>query len=587
MTARLPFTLTPHEGQDFVAWLHAYAARLDVTPAVLAGVLGLPDHASEHRTHRRGGQLAEHHVGTIAAATGLSAVAIEAMLSSVPPRTGTGQAPGTSTRSGDLSAVQRLRDATTLSPRARLGHATTLHRRRRGTTGADPAVERAGRLPDHLWPAWAIRLADDDTFDPATFRSSMLAALLLPHSERTLGEIAGLAGDRVQRATVAFHLRKLLRVTRSAVALQILTELAFAVDAHDLPIDYARRRRLVTGAELIGRHTWARFAQKADARIGGPRRVRFARCYLYELLTGGNLHLAPAPYRMESGFERIDYHDFVAGLPQGLVDALHHHAERLLADAGIADEPLQWQPPINWVTITDWPGADPDRTDPQPIHQALRGWRAPQAQVAASLGISTEHLRYVVRQHPRPQPAYPTRRVLIAPTSDGRPAPTYGGPNVISLDPAWLHHEYVTWRRSLPDIAAELGCRVANLKKFAHEHDIPVRRRSGPEGFAHLDAPGVHPSQVPDPLRSVLVGRDARQRLSRFLVLAEHASLTQAARAIGAHQSTLTQQLQQLERACGGLLLHRHPRPRSVGLLTPLGEQLHRQALDHLQTTST
>ena len=81
MTARLPFTLTPHEGQDFVAWLHAYAARLDVTPAVLAGVLGLPDHASEHRTHRRGGQLAEHHVGTIAAATGLSAVAIEAMLS--------------------------------------------------------------------------------------------------------------------------------------------------------------------------------------------------------------------------------------------------------------------------------------------------------------------------------------------------------------------------------------------------------------------------------------------------------------------------------------------------------------------------
>ena len=315
----------------------------------------------------------------------------------------------------------------------------------------------------------------------------------------------------------------------------------------------------MTGAELIGRHTWARFAQKADARIGGPRRVRFARCYLYELLTGGNLHLAPAPYRMESGFERIDYHDFVASLPQGLVDVLHHHAERLLADAGITGEPLQWQPPINWVTITDWPGADPDRTDPQPIHQALRGWRAPQAQVAASLGISTEHLRYVVRQHPRPRPAYPTRRVLIAPTSDGRPAPTYGGPNAISLDPAWLHHEYVTWRRSLPDIAAELGCRVANLKKFAHENGIPVRRRSGPEGFAHLDAPGVHPSQVPDPLRSVLVGRDARQRLSRFLVLAEHPSLTQAARAIGAHQSTLTQQLQQLERACGGLLLHRHP----------------------------
>lgn len=586
MTARLPFTLTPHEGQDFVAWLHAYAARLDVTPAVLAGAIGLADHAGEPRTHRRGGHLAERHVGTIAAATGLSAAAIEAMLSFVPPETGTDQVPGTSARKGDPTAVQRLREATTLPPGARLEHATSLRPRRRGTTGADPAVERAGRLPDQLWPAWAIRLVDDDTFDPATFRSSMLAALLLPHSERTLGEIAGLVGDRVQRATVAFHLRKLLRVTGSAVALQILTELAFAVDTYDLPIDYARRRRLVTGAELIDRHTWARFAKKADARIGGPRRVRFARCYLYELLTGNNLHLAPSPYRMESGFERIDYHDFVASLPHRLVDVLHHHAERLLADAGITGEPLQWQPPTNWVTVTDWPGAEPDLTDPEPIHQALRSWRAPQAQVAASLGISTEHLRYVVRQHPRPRPAYPTRRVLVAPVSahGSRRLP---GPNAISLDPVWLHREYVTWRRSLPDIAAELGCRVANLKKFAHEHDIPVRRRSGPEGFAHLDAPGVHPSQVPAPLRSALVGRDARLRLSRFVVLAEHPSLTQAARALGAHQCTLTNQLQQLERACGGLLLHRLPRPRPVGPLTPLGEQLHRQALDHLQATST
>ena len=586
MTARLPFTLTPHEGQDFVAWLHAYAARLDVTPAVLAGALGLADHASEPRTHRRGGHLAEHHVGTIAAATGLSAVAIEEMLSSVPARTGTDRAPDTSTRSGNPSAVQRLRDASALSPRARLEHATTLHPRRRGTTGADPAVERAGRLPDQLWPAWTIRLVDDDTFDPATSRSSMLAALLLPHSERTLGEIAGLVGDRVQRATVAFHLRKLLWVTGSAVALQILTELAFAVDAHDLPIDYARRRRLVAGAELIERHIWARFAQQADTSSGGPRRVRFARCYLYELLTGCNLHLAPAPYRMESSLERVDYHDFATGMPHGLADALHRHAERLLADAGITDEPLQWQPPANWVTITDWPGADPDLTDPQPIHQSLRGRRAPQAQVAASLGISTEHLRYVVRQHPRPRPAYPTRRVLVTPASvRGSRRPP--GPKTISLDPVWLQGEYVTWRRSLPDIASELGCKVANLKKFAHEHGIPVRRRSGPEGFAHLDAPGVHPSQIPEPLRSALVGRDARQRLSRFVVLAEHPSVTQAARALGAHQCTLTNQLQQLERACGGLLLYRHPHPRPVGPLTPLGDQLHRQALDHLQPTPT
>lgn len=575
MTLRLPFTLTPHEGQDLAAWLAAYATRLDVTGAELADALGLPDHLHRPRTRRRGALLDDSHVETVAAATGLTTTAIEAMLSATPPSTPVPE--------GDLSVVERLRRATTLSPRARLAHATTLHRRQRAAE-ADPAVERAGRLPDQLWPAWAIRLLDDDAVEATTFRSSMLAALLVPHSERTLKEIAGLVGDRVQPATLAFHLRKLLQITQTAVPLQILTELAFAIDTHDLPIDYARRRQVVAGAVLIDSHSWTRLARGADTRCGGPRRVSFARSYLYELLTGCNLHLAPAPYRIESSFERIEYHDFVAGLPRPLVDALHARAHELLDDAGVTDELLQWQPPTSWVSVNDWPGTDPDCTEPEPIHEALRTWRARQGHVAASLGISTEHLRYVVRRHPRTSSRYPTRRRLTAVGSADECRPP--AENTISLDPDWLRNEYVTWRRPLPDIASELGCKTAVLKAFAHEHHIPLRRRSGPDGFAHLDVSGVHPSQIPQPLRSVLVGRDARQRLSRFVVLAEHASLNQAAQALRVHQCTLTSQLQQLERGCGGLLLYRHPRPRPVGPLTPLGEQLHRQALEHLHDTA-
>lgn len=574
MTARLPFTLIPHEGQDLTSWLTAYAARLHVTPAELAEAFGLPDHLP--RTHRHVVVLDDCQIETLAAASGLSTTSIEAVCSATAPT-------GTPAVSGGLSVVERLRRATTLSPQARLEHATTVHARR--TNDTDPAVQRAERLPDQLWPAWAIRLVDDNALGPATFRSSMLAALLLPHSDRTLSEVAALVGDRMQPATVTFHLRKLLHVTQTAVPLQILTELAFAIDTHDLPIDYARRRRIVAGTELIDRRTWTELARKADARNGGPRRVGFARSYLYELLTGGNLHLAPAPYRIDGSFERAEYHDFVAGLPRPLVDALHTHAHRFLDDAGITDEPVQWQPPTSWTSVTAWPGAEPDLTDPEPIHEGLRTWRARQGKVAASLGISTEHLRCVIRQHPRTSPRYPTRRKLAAIGSADRPGPL-AGHDTISLDPAWLRHEYVTWRRSLPDIAAQLGCKVAALKVFAHEHDIPLRRRSGPEGFAHFDLPGVHPSQLPEPLRLVLIGRGARQRLSRFVVLAEHASLNQAAQELGAHQCTLTSQLQHLERACGGLLLCRHPRPQPVGPLTPLGEQLHRQALDHLRGTA-
>ena len=42
MTVRLPFTLTPLEGEPFWVWLHAIAARLALAPHHLASALGLP-----------------------------------------------------------------------------------------------------------------------------------------------------------------------------------------------------------------------------------------------------------------------------------------------------------------------------------------------------------------------------------------------------------------------------------------------------------------------------------------------------------------------------------------------------------------
>jgi hypothetical protein len=410
-----------------------------------------------------------------------------------------------------------------------------------------------------------------------TFRPSMLASLLVPHSGLTLREIAALVDQQVRPGSVAHHLRKLVHVTGDATVLQVLTELAFAIDTHDIPIDYTRRRHVVAGRELIDRPTWAALAHDAEARRGRQRRWGYARSYLYELITGCNVHLAPSPYRIAPYEERILYHDFVVGLPRSLVEALHRHAHRILHQAGISAEPLQWEPPPEWVTVTNWPGADPERTDPDPIHRGLLAPRTAHRHLAKTLGISTEHLRHVVRQHPRPNPEYPTRRVLVPTAPAGEHTE-----QAIYLDPAWLHQEYVTWRRPLAHIAAQIGCNVAVLKKFAHQHGIPLRPQSGPKGFAHLDVPGLHPSQIPEPLRSALTGRGARARLERFVVLVDQPSLTQAARTLGTPQCVLTQQLQHIERACGGRLLHRSGCPHPVGPLTPLGERLHKQALQHL-----
>jgi DNA-binding transcriptional LysR family regulator len=71
-------------------------------------------------------------------------------------------------------------------------------------------------------------------------------------------------------------------------------------------------------------------------------------------------------------------------------------------------------------------------------------------------------------------------------------------------------------------------------------------------------------------------------RLERFVVLVEQPSLTQAARTLEMAHCVLTQPLKHIERSCGGLLLHRRGCPHPVGPLTPLGEQLHQQAREHL-----
>jgi hypothetical protein len=268
-------------------------------------------------------------------------------------------------------------------------------------------------------------------------------------------------------------------------------------------------------------------------------------------------------------------------MPASLTTALAGHARRLLTAWGISDEPVQWQPPDDWVSATSWPGADPARTDPGPVHHALLHTDTPPAQIAAGLGISVDHLRQVLRRHPLPRPRSPVRHTLIpVPEPSARPPGQQAG--VLYLDLTWLRQEYLTWHRSLDDIAAELGCPVHALNRFARDHGIPVRTRGTSIYITARSAPGLHPRDLPEPLRRALIGGRARGRLDHLLVIAGHASILQAAQALGIWPSILYQQVARLERACGEPLIHRSPRPAGTGILTPLGQQLCQQAREHL-----
>jgi hypothetical protein len=232
--------------------------------------------------------------------------------------------------------------------------------------------------------------------------------------------------------------------------------------------------------------------------------VASARRFLYELLTGCGLGTAPPPYQLSAG-SHGSYSDFALGIPASLAAALADHARCLLDGWGTGDEPLHWQPPDDWVTAPAWPGADPARTDPGPIHHALLNEDTPPVQVAANLGISLGHLRQVLRRHPLPRPRRPVRYTLI-PAPEPAARPPGQQPGAIYLDPAWLRQEYLTWHRSPDDIAAQIGCPIQTLTRFAHDHGISVRTRGTSTYMPAASAPGTHPRDLPQPLRNALIG---------------------------------------------------------------------------------
>ncbi|MET9335942.1 LysR family transcriptional regulator [Streptomyces cellulosae] len=94
------------------------------------------------------------------------------------------------------------------------------------------------------------------------------------------------------------------------------------------------------------------------------------------------------------------------------------------------------------------------------------------------------------------------------------------------------------------------------MARWARTHNIPLRPRGGASHHTALrtaDEAEGHPAI----LRKALTGPYARQRLSRFLAARTYPTLTEAARDLGIHQSTLVIQINRLEADFGQPLLVR------------------------------
>jgi hypothetical protein len=170
-----------------------------------------------------------------------------------------------------ISSTDRLR-AMTGTPWARVPDATL-----------ETLTRRAAGLPRLLWPEWAVLLQPATGFAPDTFRAAMSACLLLPgqRTPRQRNTIANLHPYLASRELKAC-LNRLIDHGHEPV-LAAIAHLAGYLDARDVPIDYQRRRTVIT-PDVLNAQEWTDQAMKQR-----PPRQRLsppdARRYLHHLLT--------------------------------------------------------------------------------------------------------------------------------------------------------------------------------------------------------------------------------------------------------------------------------------------------------------
>ena len=485
-----------------------------------------------------------------------------------------------------LSAAARGRFLRALDPD--LGPADRI-RYRTGTPQAripdDPPgllAARARAIPQLLWPEWAIRLMPARGFAAGPFRSTIAACLLLPgHPGRATGTaITALHGYRSALATGAV-LRALADGGHDTV-LTAISCLAGYLDTSSSPIDYQRRRDLIP-AETITAGQWRDLCYGAAAHPGETRRHRDAQRYLFQLLTGADLHDPRHALAFTSGNDSSHYQTFAGTLTTGLRGALQGHATGLLHDLGIG-EPLTWAPPPGCCARLNLPGPEPDDIDLDAVGHLIITGRLPVTDAAARLGTTTGHVRLALEHIPR------------AARQWGRSAapPTWQRQQHARaiLTREFFEREYIAAGKNLRQLEADTGIPRRFLTQVAREHGITMTgiRGPAPAGPCPLpghDLTGQHPGsgspaeagdQIPGDIRRAAGNSPAGwHRLRRFQIAMTSPTIAAAAAGLRICPSALSHQFRRLEGDIGAKLYQpatsRRPwRPtrRGAALLTAL-----------------
>jgi hypothetical protein len=479
------------------------------------------------------------------------------------------------------------------------------------------ATRRARKIPGMFWPPLAVRLAPPDGVYPRVLAPVLASALLVIGNKINLDAAAQRLGAVTEGIDVSRILQLLDNQPHWPATMTALIRLADYLDTHDVPIDYRRRRRLnYTG--LMPHEHWVAVCRRTGTSPGHGRRELVIRSQLFQRISGHPIEAAPGyPSGSEAPFRAEAARTAALHTPE-LAAELDQVAYEFLADQGIRDEPVTWQPPVSLLDGLDLPGPDPARIDLPHLHRIVRQQKNPVQYAAESLGTSIEAIRLILDEHPAPAaplsssaaratggirhkarqdlPREAFARLYLDEhqslseiavlTGFGRGVltrlaheydiPLRDGPQDYKrrgeVERDWLIEQYVNQRRTLPDLAREKGMSTANMARWAKIHDIP---RRSPGGASHnrtlRAADEVH--RAPRILRPALLGQGARERLNRFAAASAYPSIGAAAADLGLNTFALVAQINRIERELGEPLLVRAERGRPMAL-TPFGRRV-------------
>nr|MBA3746841.1 TniQ family protein [Solirubrobacterales bacterium] len=447
------------------------------------------------------------------------------------------------TVSPSLAAIVLAHRDARLRPTDRLRY-RTVTATARPPEGVNPKA-RLGTIPLALWPDWAIRLRPA-AIESNNFRVCAAAALCVPGASATLQEISEHWPQERIMVSVS-RLGQIIAIDPCATAiLHALCELTDELDRDGAPIDYERRRTVATELALLDAGTWAAMCRAGGTPTGSHFKLRAARLWLWETLTGGIAEQAPVALRPRTASEYQRYQRFALKLPGATIRRLLAHARILLDEHGFRDEPVTWSPAGEQITVEALPGPDPDALDADDALALLAKDITP-GDAAAQLGVRLDHLRYTIRT-PAPEEDVlavdlpPRARLAALITADqlrqqiadgatlralaahhgvqrdtirnelaahNIPIPSPGGRARYHLDPEWLYEQYVTKQRTMPEIAAETGAAPATIARLIHEYAIPARGRGAPSHQQSLTAGDGYP----EPLASAVLRPGGTERV--------------------------------------------------------------------------